>query len=319
MIPATIPNRHIPAMSLLLWLAASTFLPTYLAAAKMERFEVTEPHMGTTVTIRVYAPNQNTAKIAIAKAFARVHQLDQIFSDYSPTSEVSRLTAGKPVRISDELFTVVEASQALAAETEGAFDVTIGALTSLWRQARKESRLLTDDERETALKASGYQHLKLDKKKRTLELMRPGMRLDFGAIAKGYAAREALRILRRNQCPIALVGVSGDIAIGDSPPGLAGWLIRIEPSPGVSQVLTLQNTGVSTSGDREQFLEMNGKRYSHIIDPRTGTPLTNGLGISVVATDPMLADALATVLCVLGKDRAQQIAQSHNARIYAAP
>jgi thiamine biosynthesis lipoprotein len=93
----------------------------------------------------------------------------------------------------------------------------------------------------------------------------------------------------------------------------------VEPAPGISQVLQLQNAGVSTSGDREQFLEVEGKRYSHILDPRTGAPLTNSVGFSVVAADAMIADGLATALCVLGKDRAQQISESHNARIYASP
>jgi len=290
-----------------------------LPAAKMERFEATEAHMGTTVTIRVYALSQSAAKIAVTQAFARIRQLDEMLSDYNPQSEVSRLTSGKPVRISAELFAVLEAAQTLSVQTEGAFDVTIGALTSVWRQARKEKRLLTAAERDGALQASGYRHMKLDKKKRTVELMRPGMRLDLGGIAKGYAAQEALRVLKKKECASALVSISGDIAIGDPPPGLAAWLIQVEPAPGVSQVLDLRNAGVSTSGDREQFLEVEGKRYSHILDPRTGEPLTNGLGISVVASDAMLADALSTAICVLGKEHAQQIAETHNARIYASP
>jgi FAD:protein FMN transferase len=290
-----------------------------LPAAKMERFEAAEAHMGTTVTIRVYAVNQSTAKIAVAQAFARIHQLDEMLSDYNPQSEVSRLTSGKAVRVSPDLFAVLEAAQTLSTQTDGAFDVTIGALTSIWRQARKEGRLLTSAERDAALQVSGFRHLKLDKKKRTVELMRTGMRLDLGGIAKGYAAQEALKVLRKKECASALVSISGDIAIGDPPPGLEAWLIQVEPSPGVSQILQLHNVGVSTSGDREQFLEVEGKRYSHLLDPRTGEPLTNGLGISVVAADAMLADGLATAICVLGKEHAQQIAESHNARIYASP
>jgi FAD:protein FMN transferase len=290
-----------------------------LAADKLQRVEVIEPHMGTMATIRAYAASQSVAKAAITQAFARIRQLDEMMSDYNPASEVSRLTTGKPIRVSPELFAVLEAAQTLSAETEGAFDVTIGALTTVWRQARKEKRLLTDAEREQALQASGYQHLKLDKKKRTVQLLKPGMRIDLGGIAKGYAAMEALRILRKNHCPSSLVSISGDIAIGDPPPDLEAWLIEVEPAPGVAKLLQLANRGVSTSGDREQFLEVEGKRYSHILDPRTGHPLTNGLGISVVAANAMLADGLATAICVLGKDKAQQIAESHNAGIYAAP
>jgi thiamine biosynthesis lipoprotein len=126
------------------------------------------------------------------------------------------------------------------------------------------------------------------------------MRVDLGGVAKGYAADQALAALAEYGVHSALVAVSGDIAIGQPPPGRAGWRITIEPSPGLARTVELANCGVSTSGDREQYLELDGVRYSHIVDPRTGNALTRPASTSVIAPAAMQADAIATSVCVLG-------------------
>jgi thiamine biosynthesis lipoprotein len=248
--------------------------------------------MGTLVTITLYADSDDQAQRGFIAAFRRIHALDGILSDYKPESELSRVceTNGP---VSPELITVLAHAQRLAAETDGAFDITVGPLTRLWRQARAQKRFPTNEAIAEALHRSGYRKLQLGRDVRCLV---PGMRLDAGGIAKGYAADEALAVLRRMGISSALVAVSGDIAIGDPPPGQSGWRVRLG-----DEMRTLSNVGVSTSGDEFQFVEIDGVRYSHIIDPRTGMPLQNSRNVSVIAPSAMEADALATAKSVSAK------------------
>jgi thiamine biosynthesis lipoprotein len=259
--------------------------------------------MGTLFRITLYAPDVDTAHSAFDAAFARVHQLDEILSDYNPSSELMRLST-EPTRISDELLTVLRASQELAAQTEGAFDITLGPVIQLWRKARREKALPQSDAIAGALQRTGYQKLILAN--HTAALAQPGMQLDVGGIAKGYAADEALRILRGRGLPNALVAASGDITIADKP-----MTIAVEPSEGLHRKISLHNAAVSTSGDTEQFLEINGKHYSHIVDPKTGVGLTSRIGVAVIAPDGITADSAATAICVLGAKRGLQFARKH--------
>jgi thiamine biosynthesis lipoprotein len=257
--------------------------------------------MGTVVTISLYADSDERAQRGFIAAFARIKELDAILSDYKPDSELSRVceTNGP---VSRALMTVLAHAQRLAAETDGAFDITAGPLTRLWRQARAQKRLPTNEAIADAIHRSGYRKLQLD---RTVRCLVPGMQLDAGGIAKGYAADEALAALRRAGIRSALVAVSGDIAIGDPPPGQSGWRVRLE-----DETRTLSNVGVSTSGDEFQFVEIDGVRYSHIIDPRTGMPLQNSRNVSVIAPSAMEADALATAESVSAKRQQPPVALS---------
>lgn len=264
-------------------------------AAAAERFESTEPHMGTLVRITIYARNAS----AIPAAFTRIRELDHKLSDYKPDSElnqVCRTAHEHPVRVSDDLFRVLESAQKLSAEADGAFDVTIGPVTHLWRQGRTPDR--------ETLRRCGYRNLVLDRVQRTVFLKLAGMQLDLGGIAKGYAADEALATLRARGIKQALVAAGGDLAIGDPPPGKKGWRIGLEPGGGE---LTLHNAAVSTSGDTEQFLEFGGVRYSHIIDPKTGLGVTSDFAVTVVARRGIDADALATAISVLGPERGRAL------------
>jgi FAD:protein FMN transferase len=273
------------------------------SGAALERFEAVEPHMGTLFRITVYAPGPVAARAATGAAFARVKQLDEALSDYRPDSELMRLTRHAPaewVQVSKDLFHVLEVSQRLARDTDGAFDVTAGPVIRLWREARR-TRILPSKEAITeALSRSGYKHLALDDRRRAVRLDIAGMQLDLGAIAKGYAAGEALEVLKRRGLKRVMIAASGDIALGSPPPGTKGWRILIEPSETTQQVLLLRNSAVSTSGDRNQFVEIGGKRFSHTIDARTGMALTDSRGVTVVARRAIDADSLATAACILG-------------------
>src|SRR5207249_1558936 len=251
-------------------------------------------------------------------AFDRIKQLNDIVSEYEDDSELSRLSrmagAGQEVKVSDELCLVLKRAQKLAEQTAGAFDVTVGPVVSLWRKARREQKLPDAARLAQALQAVGHQKLRLDSRRHTVELLAPHMRLDLGAIAKGYAADEALKVLRRRGITRALVGGGGDMALGDPPPGKKGWRIEIAPldttnAPPARFVL-LANAGLATSGDLFQHVEIGGKRYSHIVDPRTGIGLTDHSLVTVIAPDGITADSLATAVSVLGPEKGIKLVEN---------
>ena len=283
------------------------------SALAAERFEAVEPHMGTLVRIQLYAADEAQARNAFRAAFDRIADLDEHMSDYEPDSELNRFCRSaprEPVAISGELFTVLAAAQKLAEATGGAFDVTLGPVTHLWRAARKLGRVPDAAAVRDALARSGYRKLRLDTEHGTASLDRAGMQLDLGAIAKGFAADEALAVLADKGILSSLVAVSGDLAIGDAPPGKKGWTIAA-----AGQNLELANAAVSTSGDTEQHLDAGGVRYSHIIDPKTGMGLTRAPVVTVVARRGIEADALATAVSVLGAARGCEAARGYRARV----
>jgi len=190
--------------------------------------------------------------------------------------------------------------------SDGAFDVTIGPVVRLWRQARKDRQLPDADERAAALKRVGYKHMVLDPKEKTVDLKIPGMLLDLGGIAKGFAADEALKVVSQHGITSALVAASGDIAVSAPPPGKPGWRIDIAPLPGAKRTrqLLLKDMAVSTSGDTEQFVEIAGTRYSHIVDPRTGLGLTGRRSVTVVAPRGIQSDSLTKMASILPPDEA---------------
>ncbi len=280
----------------------------------MSRFAFAEPHMGTEFRIVLYAPDAETAQSAARAAFERVAELNTILSDYDPDSELMRLCeaeVSRPIQVSPELFFILERSGSLYERTDGAFDPTVGPIVRLWRRARRMHKMPPSDRLAEALERVGFDQLALDPEARTVRLSRPGIRLDAGGIAKGYASDEAVRILREQSCPRCLVAGSGDIVAGDPPPGRDGWVIGIgplaDPNAPPSRFLSLANSAVSTSGDANQYVEFDGVRYSHIVDPATGLGLTERISATVVAPNGTTADSLATALCVLGVEKGLEL------------
>src|SRR5688572_4691893 len=221
-----------------------------------------------------------------------------------------------PVKVSDELFTMLSHAQEVARRSGGAFDVTVGPYVQLWRAARKTKQLPAPDALAEARRVVGWERVKLDAANRTVELTTPGMRLDLGGVAKGYAGDEAIRVLREHGIRSALFEAGGDIVVGDAPPGQDGWSVQIigtETSP--TRTVELANRGISTSGDTEQFLEINGTRYSHVVDPRTGLGLTQRYAATVIGRDGITSDALSTAACVLGGD-GRTLVKSYRANAY---
>jgi thiamine biosynthesis lipoprotein len=248
--------------------------------------------------------------VAFRAGFDRIKELNATLSDYLPDSELSRVTRDavrRPVPLSADLFAVLKASKRLSTATGGAFDVTQGPVIRLWREARKARRLPDPDALREAASRSGDVHMQLDEERRTVSFDIAGMQLDVGAIGKGYAASEALAAITRTGIRSALVAVSGDLAFSDPPPNQSGWRIRIHGGDigdaSIPPVLRLSNRAVSTSGNVEQHLDINGRRYSHVIDPASRTGLLDDITVTVIARHGVDADGLDTAMGVLGVDR----------------
>lgn len=237
-------------------------------------------------------------------AFGRIEALDAVLSDYRKDSELSGLSsasAGVAVPISPDLLEVLIRSRRLASETAGAFDPTCGSLTHLWRESFRLQRLPGDDAVAEAASRVGWSFMHLDSVRSTVLFDLEGMRLDLGAFGKGWIADEALEVLVTHGCPSSLVEIGGDLSIGDPPPGRAGWSVGVAlDASAPSLTVLLADCGVATSGEAERHLDVDGVRYSHLLDPRTGWALTGRRAVTVVAPDAATADALASAICVLG-------------------
>ena len=263
--------------------------------------------MGTLFQITI-AGDEETGRSAAAIAFARAKALDDKLSDYKADSELMKLCAKAgqgPIPVSNDLFTVMSEAQRIAKLSDGAFDVTVGPVVRLWRLARRTRELPPADELKAALAKVGYEKVRLDADKKTIALAEPGMKLDLGGIAKGFAAEEMIKVLREAGCSRALVAAGGDIMAGDAPPGETGWAVVIAPLDTTDMPPTqyLANAAISTSGGAEQYVEIDGKRYAHIVDPKTGLGLTGQFTVTVRAKTGAAADALATAAAVMGAER----------------
>ncbi len=303
------------AGSVILLVCASCALPR---TGDLQRFEFSRPEMGLPFKMVLYASEKATAEAAALAAFTRVRELNGIFTDYDSDSELSRLSLssgqGRSVVVSRELWDVLSRAKALWDRTGGAFDVTVGPYVNLWRKARRDRELPTGERLVRARALVGSQYMKLDAKARAVELMVPGMRLDLGGIAKGYAIDAALRVLHEQGIRSALVSGSGDMAASDAPPGRKGWRIEIATldAPGAppARFVWLKHEAMATSGDVFQRLEIDGRRYSHIVDPRTGLGLTDQSLVTVIARDCTTADSLATAASVLGPRAGMKLLKS---------
>ena len=277
----------------------------------LSRFEYAQIHMGVPVRLVVYATDENAAVNACRAAYARVKVIDDAASDYKKTSELNQLVATaatRPVKVSDDLWTLLKESQRLSAVTDGAFDITVGPVVQLWRKARESKRLPDEKEVEAARERVGWQKVQLDDAGRTVKLAVPGMKLDLGGIAKGYAGDEAMKVLNAHGIRSALFEGGGDIVVSDAPPGAPGWKVGLRHSGDrMPAELTIENCAVSTSGDTEQFVEIDGTRYSHVVDPATGRGLTSRSMATVRAPLGIYTDGLSTAATLVGEDRVHEL------------
>jgi FAD:protein FMN transferase len=272
------------------------------AAAQETRYEFAQVHMGMEVRLVLYARDPALARRAAGAAYRLMATLEDIMSDYRDESEVRRLAASAVRRpVSRELAAVLGHALELAEQSNGAFDPTVGPVVKLWRQARATGRRPDTAELRRAERLVGWRKVHLDTVALAIWFDTTGIQLDLGGIAKGYILDRALAELRAEGVESALLIAGGDVVAGDPPPGQLGWRIAVDGAgPQVTEkAQALANAAMATSGPEAQFVWIDGIRYSHVVDPRTGVALTDGWRAYVIAPAGVTADGLATALTVL--------------------
>jgi len=260
--------------------------------------------MGTLAEITAVASDRATALAAVEAAYARLGEIERLLSCHIADSEVGRLNAldaGERLIVSPETFDVLARATAIAEASGGAFDVTCRPLVTLWKQAGVENKLPGDSAIREALARVGWRHVQLDKAARTVAIGVDGMQVDLGGIAKGYALDLAAVAMKQAGASAGIVNIGGDVlAIGQPAEGTP-WRIGIEDpfQSGLAGVIELIDRAVATSGIQHRFTVIGPKRYSHIIDPRSGRPVEQALSVTVIAGNGADADAWATAFSVL--------------------
>lgn len=276
--------------------------------------EFRQVHMGMELRILVSGDVASLQQVAAA-AFTRASELEMIFSDWVEESELSRLSTVSPgvwTPVSEPLMEVLSFAMELAIETDGAFDPTIGPLTQLWRESRRTGVPAHNDAVENAMQRVGYRWVELDRSSLGVRLLKSGMKLDLGAVAKGWILDDLVRTLRELGVSAALVEAGGDIVVHGAPPESPGWRVVVPRSDGADTVLTLTSGGISSSGPEYQWIPgPDGRRESHVISTETGRGMPDGRAATVVARSGMLADALSTVLTLVPREMGQEIANRY--------
>ena len=310
-------------------------LPLLLLSQTLERFEYTQAKMGTEFRLVFYTTDSIKANKTAAAAFQRIDALNQIFSDYEASSELSRLSisagSGQKIPVSKELWEVLSMAQAISKKSKGAFDVTIGPLSKIWRRAIRQNQFPDKMALEAAQEKVCYKHLKLHPATRSVSLKKEGMRLDLGGIAKGYTVDEVYKVLKERGITRALIDGGGDIYAGMPPPDAGAWKViyisKRTRTPSLDffdpeaktwtqrqeneKVVYLANKAIASSGNTYKFLEVDGVKYSHIIHPKTGLGLTHNDILNVEAPTCALADALASTVSVLSPKKGNRFLKKY--------
>jgi thiamine biosynthesis lipoprotein len=272
--------------------------------------------MGTFARVVAVAQSQNAGKKCVQAAFAEIRRVDELMSDYKSDSEISRVNrdgAERAVQVSESTYEVLQRSVEFSKLTGGAFDITVGPLMDLFHTAEEKAVAPSEEQIADARLKVGFEKLKLDDQNKTVQFAVDGMRLDLGGIAKGYAVDKAIEAMQRGGAIGAMVDIGGDIRCFGAPPeSREHWLIGLQdPNAATDGIgggelaLTLKvtNAAVATSGDYRQFVLIEGKRHSHIINRKTGTSAEGLSSVTIIADNATDADALATAVSVMGSKR----------------
>ncbi|MFM8326087.1 MAG: FAD:protein FMN transferase [Pirellulaceae bacterium] len=355
-------RRHQPSMTrrqwstllgggMALWIASpidsATAVTWFPDEDQLAGYQMIFPSMGTQVTVHAYGDREETIRRALEAARQEVERLAELLTDYDDDSELSRLTqedrVGQWSTVSHDLDQVVHAADWWHRASDGLFDMGLGALTRLWRAARRKQQLPSDEAVATARRVSGWSQVAWDSTGHRFRFDQAGVRLDAGGIAKGHVVDRAFEVLESHGVRSCMVNAGGNLRCGEAPPGRAGWRLQVasplmrpvsdtkgkgatrndppsSPIEGDGQSdagalrIEVANCSVATSGDLHQFLEVDGKRYSHILDPRTGWGMEGMHCATVICPLAIDADAMATVLCLQGGDLGIGWAQQQHAQ-----
>lgn len=278
------------------------------------RFEESRVSMACTWTIVIDGQEDKPRDRIADQAFAEIDRIDRLMSNYRQDSELSRINREAwpgPLSVDPELFDLLATSLDYSALSDGAFDITVGALMKTWGFFRDEGRMPAPGSIRSALAKTGYRHVIADRERKTIRFNVPGIELDLGGIAKGYAVDRAVAVLRRNGIRNALVNGCGSTIYGlGAPAGSTGWEVALLDPLDRNRTaanVRLNDRALSVSGDYEKFFEFKGRKYSHIFDPRTGRPAEGVLSVAVISATGVDGDALDNVFYVLGPRRSREL------------
>jgi FAD:protein FMN transferase len=271
--------------------------------------------MGSPLNITLYTNDSIKAHKIATEAYKIADSLNLIYSDYLENSELNLLSKNSGtnefIKVSPALWDILKLSIKASQKSKGAFDITVGSIVKLWRKARKEKILPEETVLKNTLQSIGYQYLIIDSITHSVKLLQPNTQLDLGGIAKGYVAQVIVDFCLKKGIEKVLVDAGGDLAMAaqDNKPWKIGITIPNSEEL-ISQYLVLQNQAVATSGNMYQFVEINGIRYSHIVNPHTGLGVTHQRNVTVIAPDGATADWLATACSVLSVNKALRLIKS---------
>ena len=279
-----------------------------IVCAAQQPYKRTLKLMGSRFDITVVANDSIQANKYIDTAVAEISRIEKLISswdDNSQTSEINRNAGAKPLKVDKELFNLIERAIGISKLTDGAFDISYASMDRIWQFDGSMTVMPSEKEIKSSVEKIGYQNIVLDKKNSTVFLKLEGMKIGFGAIGKGYAADKAKTLLISKGVPSGIINASGDMNTWGKQPNNEDWKVAITNPMNKNKVfalLPITNGAVVTSGNYEKYVNFNGKRYTHIIDPRTGYPSTGIISVTVFAPKAELADALATSVFVMGKE-----------------
>jgi thiamine biosynthesis lipoprotein len=271
--------------------------------------------MGSPLNITLYTNDSIKAHKIATEAYKIADSLNLIYSDYLENSELNLLSKNSGtnefIKVSPAFWDILKLSIEASQKSKGAFDITVGSIVKLWRKARKEKILPEKTVLKNTLQSIDYQHLIIDSITHSVKLLQPNTQLDLGGIAKGYVAQVIVDFCLKKGIEKVLVDAGGDLAMAaqDNKPWKIGITIPNSEEL-IPQYLVLQNQAVATSGNMYQFVEINGKRYSHIVNPHTGLGVTHQRNVTVIAPDGATADWLATACSVLSVNKALRLIKS---------
>jgi thiamine biosynthesis lipoprotein len=276
--------------------------------------------MGNHFEISAVAENEAWAHERIDAAVLEIQRIEKLlttFNDASETSLINQNAGIAPVVVSRETFNLIERSIRLSGITQGAFDITYGSVHErLWNFDTTMKELPSPEVAKKMVRLINYHNIILDKERGTVFLREKGMRIGFGGIGKGYAAERAKQVMKEMDVDSGIVNASGDLAVWGYQPDGSEWTIGIVNPNVANQIfsyMTVTNMAVATSGNYEKYILVNGKKYSHTIDPRTGLPVTGIKSVTIIAPNAELADAMATPVMIMGiKAGLHMINQIHN-------
>ncbi len=264
--------------------------------------------MGSDFEITVVENNISNANYFIDLAIKEISRIESLISSWDKNSQTSLInnSAGiRPVQVDKELFELISRSIKISALTQGAFDISYAPMDKLWYFDKEMEKLPTAQQIAQSVSKVGYENIIINEKKRTVFLNKKGMKIGFGAIGKGYAADKAKDILIQNDVKSGIINASGDLTAWGQKPSGDDWMVAVVNPLNKNKVfswLPIKNSSIVTSGNYEKFITVDGKSYSHIIDPRTGYPSEGILSVTIISQKAELADALATSVFVLGTD-----------------